>query len=59
MTEFSKPITGWNTAGRNAEDFFLLRSIQYRRFSRASYLWPIPLGEMNINSNLKNNPGWE
>jgi hypothetical protein len=59
INEFSKPITGWNINGETAEDFFLLRSIQFRRFSRASYLWPIPLGEMNINSNLVNNPGWE
>jgi hypothetical protein len=58
-SEFSQPITGWNARGQNAEDFFLLFPIQYRRFPLSSYLWPIPVGEMNINSNLVNNPGWQ
>jgi hypothetical protein len=57
-TAFSEPITGWNTTGTDAEDFFQLRQIQYRRFSLASYLWPIKTDEMNINSNLINNPEW-
>jgi hypothetical protein len=58
-TEFSQPITGWNINGRTPRDFFLLRTIQYRRFPRSSYLWQISVGEMNINSNLINNPGWQ
>jgi hypothetical protein len=58
-TEFSQPITGWNVRGTTAEDFFMLVPIQFRRFPLASYLWPIPVGEMNINSNLVNNPGWQ
>jgi hypothetical protein len=58
VNAFSEPITGWNTRGENAEDFFILQPIQYRRFSVTSYLWPIPLNEMNINSNLINNPDW-
>jgi hypothetical protein len=57
-TVFSQPITGWNIAGKNPADFFLLRTIQYRRFPRSSYLWPISVSEMNINGNLVNNPGW-
>jgi hypothetical protein len=59
ITEFSKPVTGWNVNGRTPKDFFLLRTIQFRRFPRSSYLWPISVAEMNINSNLVNNPGWE
>jgi hypothetical protein len=58
-TEFSQPVTGWNVRGTTAEDFFLLFPIQYRRFPLASYLWPISVGEMNINSSLVNNPGWQ
>jgi hypothetical protein len=57
-TEFSQPITGWNVNGRKRADFFLLRTIQYRRFPRSSYLWPISVNEINTNSNLVNNPGW-
>jgi hypothetical protein len=58
-TDFSQPITGWNINGRNPEDFFRLRTIQYRRFPRSSYLWPLSVNEINTNSNLINNPGWE
>lgn len=58
-TAFNQPITGWNVNGTTAENFFLLRPVQYRRYPLASYLWPIPVGEMNINSNLINNPGWQ
>jgi hypothetical protein len=57
-TVFSQPIQGWNINGRNKRDFFLVRSIQYRRFPRSSYLWPISVAEINTNSNLINNPGW-
>jgi hypothetical protein len=59
ITEFSQPITGWNVNGQTAEDFFILVPVQYRRFPLASYLWPISVDEMNINSNLVNNPGWQ
>jgi hypothetical protein len=59
VNAFSESITGWNTKGANAEDFFILQPVQYRRFSVASYLWPIPVDEMNINSNLINNPEWQ
>jgi hypothetical protein len=58
-TAFSQMITGWNVWGKTAEDFFILLPAQYRRFPLASYLWPIPVGEMNINGNLVNNPGWQ
>jgi hypothetical protein len=57
-TEFSQPITGWNANGRRRADFFLIRTIQFRRFPRSSYLWPISVNEINTNSNLINNPGW-
>jgi hypothetical protein len=56
---FSQPITGWNVLGATAEEFFTLFPVHYRRFPLSSYLWPIPLKEMNINSNLINNPGWQ
>ncbi|MDR1583694.1 MAG: RagB/SusD family nutrient uptake outer membrane protein [Prevotellaceae bacterium] len=58
-TEFSQPVTGWNAMGRRRADFFLVRTVQFRRFPRSSYLWPISVNEMNTNSNLVNNPGWQ
>jgi hypothetical protein len=58
VSEFSKPILGWNDRGANPQNFFILESKQYRRFTPKDYLWPINLKEQNINSNLKQNPGW-
>jgi hypothetical protein len=58
VTEFSKPILGWNDRGSTAGTFYILESKQYRRFTPTNYLWPIDLKEMNINSNLIQNPGW-
>jgi hypothetical protein len=59
INEFTRPITGWNPGATKAEDFFTQRTVQFRRFPRSSYLWPLSVDEMNINSNLVNNPGWE
>jgi hypothetical protein len=58
VSEFSKPILGWNDRGATAQTFYILESKQFRRFTPTDYLWPIDLKEMNINSNLKQNPGW-
>jgi hypothetical protein len=58
VSEFSKTIVGWNTLGADAQSFFKTTPIQNRRFTTTNYLWPIPLGELNINSNIKQNPGW-
>ncbi|MDR3245051.1 MAG: RagB/SusD family nutrient uptake outer membrane protein [Prevotellaceae bacterium] len=58
VSEFSKPIRGWNTKGTNAQSFFFTGNVQLRRFTPTNYLWPIPENELNINSNLKQNPGW-
>ncbi|MDR1340013.1 MAG: RagB/SusD family nutrient uptake outer membrane protein [Prevotellaceae bacterium] len=58
VSEFSKPIMGWNDRGATPQAFFNLEAKQTRRFTPTNYLWPIDLKEMNINSNLKQNPGW-
>lgn len=36
----------------------LLDPASNRNFQRKHYLWPIPMEEMNLNSNLKQNPGY-
>jgi hypothetical protein len=56
--EFSDGITGWNYQGANASTFFVLSLKQARKFSVRDYLWPIPLKELDINTNLIQNPGW-
>ncbi|MDR2027343.1 MAG: RagB/SusD family nutrient uptake outer membrane protein [Prevotellaceae bacterium] len=58
VSEFSKPVIGWNDRGTTAQTFYTIESKQYRRFTPTNYLWPIDLKERNINSNLIQNPGW-
>ncbi|MDR3244924.1 MAG: RagB/SusD family nutrient uptake outer membrane protein [Prevotellaceae bacterium] len=58
IAEFSAPVMGWNYAGRNADDFFVMQSLQSRRFLFRDNLWPISEKEINKNANLIQNPGW-
>jgi hypothetical protein len=58
VSEFSTPIMGWNYRSTIGASFFVLSSIQARRFLERDYLWPIPLNELNVNGNLIQNPGW-
>jgi hypothetical protein len=58
MLEFSSSIMGWDYNGFNPEYFFVVVPVQTRRFLFRDYLWPISVGETNINSNLIQNPGW-
>jgi hypothetical protein len=58
LTEFSSSIMGWDHSGFDAEYFFVIGPKQVRRFLFRDYLWPLSLNEMNINSNLIQNPGW-
>ncbi|GHT68019.1 starch-binding protein [Bacteroidia bacterium] len=58
MREFNQSTMGWNGKGSTAGRFFVLSIKQRRSFQMRDNLWPIPLSEMNINSNLKQNPGW-
>jgi hypothetical protein len=56
--EYTENIMGWNYRATNAATFFVLESKQDRMFTIRDYMWPIPLSELNINSNLIQNPGW-
>jgi hypothetical protein len=58
LTEFSSSVMGWSYEGFNAEYFFVVKPVQTRRFLFRDLLWPLSVGEMNINSNLIQNPGW-
>jgi len=55
--EFSAPVMGWNHTV-SGEKFFVLLPKQTRRFLERDYLWPLSVGELNINGNLIQNPGW-
>jgi hypothetical protein len=58
VQEFNQPTMGWNGKGATYGLFFTLSIKQRRSFQMRDNLWPIPISELNINSNLKQNPGW-
>jgi len=58
VSEFSRPLYGWNYMGTNAETFFVLKNIQGRKWSITDYLWPIDNREFARNGRLIQNPGW-
>ena len=56
---FNTPQRGWNTMGVNAQQFYILQTLQERTFQTPrDYFMPIPLVELNRNPNLVQNPGW-
>jgi hypothetical protein len=56
--EFSAPVMGWDHTGYDADKFFIVKVKQTRRFLVRDYLWPIRYNDLEINSNLIQNPGW-
>jgi hypothetical protein len=58
VSEFSVPISGWDAKKYMLKDFFVVKTLQARRFTVKDYLWPISLDETNKNADLKQNPGW-
>lgn len=58
VSEFSRPIYGWNYLGTNAATFFNHTIIQGRKWSVTDCLWPIDNREMDRNAKLIQNPGW-
>lgn len=42
-----------------ADNLILVQDASFRKFNPAKdYLWPIPLNEISLNPNLKQNPNW-
>ncbi|MDR0843790.1 MAG: RagB/SusD family nutrient uptake outer membrane protein [Tannerella sp.] len=58
VQEFNTPTMGWEGDAATPNTFFVLSTKQQRRFLMRDNLWPLPLSEMNINPNLKQNPEW-
>jgi hypothetical protein len=58
ISEYSRPIWGWNYLGTTPGSFFTLQNVQARKWSITDCLWPIKTDEMNKNANLIQNPGW-
>lgn len=56
---FLSPVRGWNTTGVDPEQFYVLTTLQPRRWQTPrDYLMPIPIDDINKNPNLVQNPGW-
>ncbi|MDR2473605.1 MAG: RagB/SusD family nutrient uptake outer membrane protein [Tannerella sp.] len=58
VAALTQPVIGWSPLKSTHEAFFVQEIKQTRKFSFRDCLWPISLGELNRNSNLKQNPGW-
>jgi starch-binding outer membrane protein, SusD/RagB family len=68
--ELAKPILGnyffkgefgtATTVNITPDSFILVTAASFRKFDPAKdYLWPLPLNEISLNPNLKQNPGWK
>ncbi len=56
---FNQPISGWDVSQSDAAAYYQVRTIYNRSFvAPRDYFNPIPNSEMNVNSNLVQNPGW-
>lgn len=67
--ELPKPVLGnfffkaefgtATTVNLTPDNFILVTPASFRKFNPAKdYLWPMPLNEISLNPNLKQNPGW-
>lgn len=68
-TELPKPVLGnyffkdefgtTTTVNLTPENFILVQAASFRKFdSEKDYLWPLPINEISLNNNLKQNPKW-
>lgn len=59
LREFYPIITDKIWSKLNSDGFVELQPASERVFEKKHYLWPIPLVQIALNENLKQNPGWE
>lgn len=57
-TELRKPVTGWNVAENAADNYYKEVLVFQPEFLTRDYFWPIRLGEIYTDKNLKQNLGW-
>ena len=67
--ELPKPVLGnyffkteygtTTTVNLTPENFILVQAASFRKFdAEKDYLWPLPINEISLNNNLKQNPKW-
>ncbi|WP_119080032.1 RagB/SusD family nutrient uptake outer membrane protein [Chitinophaga alhagiae] len=54
----SEPITGWNYAGKTAQDYYQVRYLYNQVFRKKDYLWPVREEDLIENKELVQSPGW-
>lgn len=54
----NKPIRGWNVQGETAAEYYEVKTIYTPEFTTKNYLSPLKKGTLEINPNLRQNPGW-
>lgn len=57
-TRWNRPIRGWNIYGSTTGDFYDVRAVGSSSFGLKDYLAPIKQSSIDINPNLRQNPGW-
>jgi hypothetical protein len=58
LTEYNKPVTGWNLKYLTPLEYYNETLIHQSKFTPRDYLWPIHDGEILRNSNTVQNYGW-
>jgi hypothetical protein len=58
MTEYNKPITGWNYDASDPVEYYSERWVYTRKFTPKEYFWPIEDEEILRNKNTLQNYGW-
>ncbi|MNL33371.1 SusD family protein [compost metagenome] len=56
--DLNQPVRGWDISQKSANSYYRPVLLFNQYFTMKEYLWPIELGEMQINKNLVQNPGW-
>ena len=59
MEYLNRPIKGWNVSGTTEMEYYQVRYIFQRKFTKKDYFWPIKTYDLYVNNKLQQNPGWE
>ena len=52
------PIRGWDVNQKEAKAYYRVREVQELVFKERDYFWPISEGDLVVNPNLDQSPGW-
>ncbi len=58
LQNFNGPGKGWNIKGAEPEDFYRVVTLHSMPYRLRDVFWPISQGQISINKNLVQNPGW-